>query len=184
MTLRKLDFTENPRREIGDKILSVATILFESVKNAPLDSRKSFPKILRNNNFGLASFTTKTHVFLEVSAKSRAQRDRQSERVTSYKRMFVGTDSKEPAAARIERSRIVRFSNVAFKSAHGFAIGSDISMSAWDSKITTLTGERECVDNIDVIYVVGFGDSIREDVAWQEIDSLIRVTISGWFSGE
>jgi hypothetical protein len=168
------------RRETADRVLAIATGLFEAVKAAPTAARKGFPSILRSNNFALAVRATPTHTFLEVTTKFRAHRNRELQRAKSYKQIFTSTDSGEPALFAIDKVRLVRISGGTLEGPHAFALGSDISMCAWDTKIVTTPSTQNQSHVIDVIYVVGYGKDIREDDCWQEFDTIIRVTIADW----
>lgn len=176
----ELDLRSNSRREIADKILSIANSLFESVKNAPISVRASFPAILRNNNFALTVYVTKKYAFLEVTSKFRAQKSREPERVSAYRQIFNPKDSGKPALIGFDNARLCRISNLTLEGAHAFGLGSDISFCIWDSKNSLVLNGRPISNTIDVLYVVGFGAQIREDDAWQEFDALIRVTLADW----
>lgn len=180
MKQTELDFSLTPRRETSDRILSTATALFEAVKSAPLSARTNFPKVLRNNNFALAARVTTTHAFLEVTTKLHAHRSREADRLQAYRQLFTSVDSGEPAIFKIDRARLIRISGVTLEGPHAFAIGADISMCAWDARSTAVFNGRKQTHDIDILYVVGFGETIREHDAWQEFDALIRVTLSDW----
>lgn len=184
MKQSKLDFAENPKREIGEKILTVARTLFDSVKSAPIHGREGFPKILRNNNFGLTLLTTNTHAFLEITTKFHAQRERQAERVQSYRQIFTSSESGERAMARLTNSRLIRVGGMNVEGAHAFALGPDLSMCAWDVHSTAVVNGHKKTCDIDIIYVVGFGESIRDTDAWMEFDTIIRVTFAGWIKAQ
>jgi len=175
-----INFSPSPRREIADKILAVAGGLFEAVKSAPLSARVKFPKVLQKNNFALALRVTSTHAFLEVTTKLQAQRSRETARVNAYRQIFTSTDSGEASIFKIDKVKLVRISGATLEAPHAFAIGKDFSMCAWDIRSTANVGGRILSHDLDVIYVVGFGSSIREEDAWQELDALIRVTIADW----
>lgn len=178
-----LDFSLSPNRETGERILLVANALFDAVKSAPLALRTQFPKVLRNNNFALAVRVTTTHAYLEVTTKLRAQRSREADRLRAYRQIFTSASSGQPAIFRIDKSRLIRISRATLESPHAFALGSDLSMCAWDVSSTThINGQKQSHD-IDIIYVIGFGETLREDDAWQEFDTLIRVTLSDWSGG-
>lgn len=176
----ELDLTSNPRWEIADKILIVANLLFDSVKNAPLSLRTSFPNILRNNNFGLAARVTRKYAFLEVTSKFRAQRTREPERLATYRRFLCAEDSGKPVAFAINKSRLGRFSGITVEGSHAISIGSDSSFCVWDSRNILTFADRRITTAVDLLYVVSFGDQIREDECWQEFDALIRVTLADW----
>jgi hypothetical protein len=179
----ELDFSVTPRRETGDRILSVANALFDAVKSAPVTARTHFPEVLRNNNFGLAVLATTTHAFLEVTTKWRAHRSREADRLRAYRQIFTSIESGQLALVRVNQVRLARFGRMTLEAPHPFALGSDISLCAWDVRSTTVVNGQKQTHDIDVLYVVGFGDSIREDDAWQEVDTLIRVTLSDWSDG-
>lgn len=180
MTQPELDFSVSPSRETGDRILTVANELFDAVKSAPLVARTQFPKVLRNNNFALAVRVTTTHAFLEVTTKLHAHRSRELDRLKAYRQIFTSTDSGQPAIFKIERARLIRISGATLEAPHAFAIGSDFSMCTWETRATAVINGHKQSHDIDVLYVVGFGETIREDHAWQEFDTLIRVTLSDW----
>lgn len=180
MTQRELDLAVTPNRETGDRILSVANALFDAVKSAPLSARAQFPSVLRNNNFALAIRATTTHAFLEVTTKLHAHRSREADRLRAYRQIFTSIKSGQPAIFRVDRARLVRISGATLEAPHAFALGSDFSMCAWDVRSTTVLNGQKQTHDIDIIYVVGFGEIIREDDAWQEFDTLIRVTLSDW----
>jgi hypothetical protein len=170
---QQLDFSATPRRETAERVLSIASTLFEAVKAAPLTARKTFPTVLRSNNFALAVRATPTHTFLEVTTKLRAHRNRELHRTQTYRQIFTSIDSGDKA-------RLVRFGGGTLEAPRAFAIGSDMSMCAWDTKCITTQNDEKQSHEIDIIYVVGYGSSIREDDCWQEFDTLIRVTLSDW----
>lgn len=176
----ELDLTVNPRREIAEKILGVSTVLFEAVKSAPLSLRAQFPSILRNNNFALAVRVTKKFAFLEVTSKFKAQKTRESERVATYRQLFCTKDSGEHAIFAVDKSRLCRFSGLTLEGARAFRVGSDFSLCVWDARNSQILGDRRVITSVDLLYVVGFGDQIHEDDAWQEFDALIRVTLADW----
>lgn len=177
----ELDFSAAPRRETGARILSVSNALFDAVKSAPISARANFPKVLRNNNFALAVHATRTHAFLEVTTKLHAHRDREANRLRAYRQIFTSQAAGHPSLFKIDKARLVRIGGGgALEAPHAFALGSDFSMCAWDLRCTTVLNGQKQTHNIDVIYVVGFGEAIREDDAWQEFDTLIRVTLSDW----
>lgn len=175
-----LDFSATPRRETADRVLSIASDLFESVKAAPVAVRNSFPDVLRSNNFALTVRATRTHTFLEVTTKLRAHRSRELQRVQSYRQIFTSIDSGEPTIFAIDKARLVRFGGGTLDAPHAFALGSDMSMCAWDTRVITMQNGQRQSHEIDIIYVVGYGSEIREDDCWQEFDTLIRVTLSDW----
>ena len=182
MNQHDLDFSATPRREIGDRILSVANALFDAVKSAPLVARTKFPKVLRSNNFALAVRVTNTHAFLEITTKFHAHRRREADRLRAYRQIFTSKDSGQSAILQVDQARLVRVSGGTFEAPHAFALGSDCSMCAWDLKsTTTLNGEKTSYA-IDIIYAVGYGENISQEDAWQEFDTLIRVTLSDWSS--
>ena len=176
----ELDFASNPRREIADRILSVASELFDSVKSAPMSARKELPQVLRNNNFGFAVRVTATHAFLEVTTKLRAHRSRELDRLRAYRQIFTSIESGQPAVIKVDKARLVRVSNLTLEAPHAFALGSDFSMCAWEARSTTTVDGKKSTHDIDIIYVVGFGETISVDDVWQEFDTLIRVTLSDW----
>jgi hypothetical protein len=176
----ELDLTPHPRRDIAEKVLGVATALFESVKNAPLPLRASFPSILRNNNFALTVRVTKRFVFLEVMSKSRAQRTREAERLAAYRQFFTPTESGRVSLFRVDNARLCRFSGATFEGASAFSLGHDISLCVSEARNVQKVGDKTHTANIDLIYVVGFGEQLHEDNSWQEIDALIRVTLADW----
>ena len=176
----ELDFSSSPRREIADQILAVASALFDSVKSAPMSARKKLPKILRNNNFGLSVRLTATHAYLEVSTKLHAQRSREVERLRAYRQIFTSMESGQPAVFNVDKVRLVRIGAMGFEAPHAFALGSDFSMCAWEIRSTTIVDGKKSTHDIEIIYVVGFGETISVDDVWQEFDSLIRVTLSDW----
>ena len=175
-----LNFSATPRRETGDRILSVANALFDAVKNAPLAARTQFPKVLRNNNFALAVRATTTHAFLEVTTKLHAHRSREADRLRAYRQIFTSIESDEPAIFRVDKARLIRVSGATLEAPHAFAIGSDFSLCTWDARSTAVLDGQKQSHDIDVLYVVGFGELIREDDAWEEFDTLIRVTLADW----
>ena len=180
MTASSLDLSPSPRRVTGERILAVATPLFEAVKVAPIGIRAKFPSILRNNNFALAVHVTRQHAFLEVTGKFRAQVARAADRLLVYRQVFTTPTSGEPALFTLTGTRLARMADFTAKAPHAFALGSDFSMCAWNLRSTaTIDGNHRSHD-IDIIYVVGFGRSIHEADCWQEFDSLIRVTLSDW----
>lgn len=176
----EIDLTPSPKREIADKIIGISNALFDSVKNAPLSVRASFPGILRNNNFALTVRVTKSYAFLEVTSKFRAQHARETERVAAYRQIFCLKDSGKPALFAFDKSRLCRISGVTLEGAHAFSLGSDLSLCAWDVRNTLVANGRRITNTIDLLYVVGFGDQIHEDDAWQEFDALIRITLADW----
>lgn len=173
------DLSPTPRRETAERILSVATPLFDAVKSSPLSGRAGFPQVLRNNNFGLAVRATKTHALLEVTTKLRSQRSREADRLQAYRQIFTSIDSGEPAIFGV-KARLLRFSGFTAEAPHAFALGPDTSMCAWDVRSTDTRNLKKQSYDLDVIYVVGYGRSIREADSWQEFDTLIRVTLSEW----
>lgn len=179
----ELDLTPNPRREIGEKIIQIGNSLFESVKSAPPSLRSGFPNVLRNNNFALAVRVTKNYAFLEVTTKARAPKSREMHRSAVYRQFFTSKSSSRRAAFAIDRSRLCRFSEISIKGTHVFSLGSDFSICVSDARCITISGGRTVSSAIDVVYVVGFGDQIREDEAWQEFDALIRITLADWSAG-
>ncbi len=178
--MKKLDLSTNPKRESADKILATASELFGAVKSAPFSARSGFPKVFKNNNFAVALRVTATHAFLEVTTKLHAQGSREQDRVRAYRQLFTSTESGEAAVLKVDKARLIRISGATFEAPHAFAIGSDFSMCAWDVRSTTTINGKLTSHDIDVIYVVGFGSLIREADAWQEFDTLIRVTLADW----
>jgi hypothetical protein len=177
-TFPELDFTPNPRREIGDKILSVASSLFESVKHAPLHLRRTFPNVLKNNNFAPTVRVTRDYAFLEITTKLKAQ----SNRTDIYRRFFSPKELQRPAIIAIDKARFARVGAISMEGGYGFSIGSDFSLCAWDLKSSVVEHGKQSHKSIDLVYVVGFGDQIRQEEAWQEFDALIRLSISDWSS--
>jgi len=173
-----LDFSTPRNTVTANRILSEAKILFGAVRDFPLSARSGFPRILQRNSFGIAVLTTKTHAFLEVTTKLRAKRSWETRRIQLYQQLFTTPNSGEPALFIV--SRLNRFSAFTVESPHAFSLGADVSMCAWDMRTVADTpGGKQSFD-IDLIYAVGFGTSIREADCWQEFDTLARVTISDW----
>lgn len=175
-----LEMEQHPDRAISDKILSVSQGLFDSVRNAPLSARTSFPTILRKNNFGLALWVTRKYAFLEVTTKLKARRDHNSERLGKYRSIFTSVESNKPAIFSVSNSRLCRFANLKTEGAAAVSLGRDFSFCVWDLENRNSQNGRESVQKADLLYVVGFGSKIHPGDAWQEFDSLIRVTISDW----
>lgn len=182
MTASSLDLSISPRRDIADQILSVATPLFDSVKIAPLAARKNLPRILRNNNFGMALRLTSAHAFLEISTKLYSHKNREMERLRAYRQIFTSIESGEGAIIKIDKARLARIGAMTLEAPHAFAIGSDFSMCAWEVRSSAIIEGKKSTHDIDIIYVVGFGETIAAEDAWQEFDTLIRVTLSDWSS--
>lgn len=176
----ELDLSSSPRREIADQILLVASALFDSVKSAPMSARKNLPQILRNNNFGFAVRVTATHAFLEITTKLHAHRSREAERLRAYRQIFTSIESGQPAIFKVDKARLIRIGAMTLEAPHAFALGSDLSMCAWEARSTTKVAGKMSTHDIDIIYVVGFGEAISVDDVWQEFDTLIRVTLSDW----
>lgn len=177
-----LDLTPHPRRDIADKVLSVSTALFDSVKLAPLPLRSGLPSILRNNNFALAVRVTRRYAFLEVTSKFRAQKSRENDRLTTYRQFFTPKESGKPAIFAFDKARLCRVSNVTADGAPAFSIGRDVSMCVWDVRNSQVVGDKRVTTDIDLLYVVSFGDQLHDDESWQEIDALIRITLADWSS--
>lgn len=180
MTASSLDLSNSPRREIADQIHSVATSLFDSVKSAPLAARKNLPEILRNNNFGIAIRVTPAYAFLEVTTKLYSQKIREPERLRAYRQIFTSKESGEFAGFIIDKTRLARVGRMTVEAPHVFALGSDFSLCAYEVRSSTIfEGKRSTYKN-DIIYVVGFGETISAEDSWQEFDALIRVTLADW----
>lgn len=179
-SINEIDLTPNPRRDIGEKILSVSSSLFDAVKNAPLSLRAGFPRVLRNNNFALTVRVTKKYAFLEVSTKLRAQRSREAERMATYRQLFLPSNSGQPVMMNVDNARLCRVSGVTVDGAHAFGLGNDISLCVSEVRNSIMMNGHRVDSSVDVLYVVGFGDLIRDDEAWREFDTLIRVTLADW----
>jgi hypothetical protein len=116
---------------------------------------------------------------LEVTTKVQAQLKRDVDRIKTYKKLFT-SDTSPAALFNIKGVRFFRISNLTVQAPHAFLIGKDTSMCVWDFRART--SEADKGEEINVLYVVGFGTIIREDDAWQEFDSLIRLTLKDWSS--
>lgn len=180
MTASPLDLSISPKREIADQILSVATSLFDSVKNAPLAARKNLPAILRSNNFGIALRLTSKHAFLEITTKLHSHKNREIERLRAYRQIFTSIESGEGAVFKIDKARLARIGGMTLEAPHAFAIGSDFSLCAYEVRSSSIFEGKKSTHDIDIIYVVGFGEIISVEDSWQEFDALIRVTLSDW----
>lgn len=174
-----LDLSPNPRPEVAERVLLSTSDLFGSVRSWPLSARGGFPPVLRKNNFGLAAYATRTHAFLEITTKLRAQRNREAERLRAYRQVFTSAGSGEPAVFGV-RARLLRFGGFTAEAPHAFSLGLDVSMCAWDIRSVAETTMGKQTHDIDLIYVVGFGQSIREADCWQEFETLVRITLSDW----
>lgn len=181
--MNDLDLTPHPRRDIAEKVLSVSSALFDAVKLAPLSLRASLPSILRTNNFGLAVRVTRQYAFLEITSKFRAQRSRENERVAAYRQFFTPKDSGKPAIFSFDKARFCRVSSLTTEGAPAFSLGRDVSLCVWDIRNSQAVRERRITTDIDLLYVVGFGDQLHDDESWQEFDALIRITLADWSSG-
>lgn len=179
-----IDLSINPRAEIGERVMNIATSLLEPVKRAPQNLRTEFPPILRNNNFGWTTRVTKKYIFLDISGKVQAQRSKDIDRLTSYRRVFTSAEQGEPAIFKIDEARMCRFSDLSTEGAYSFSLGKDFSFAAWNLRNKNTEGGREILTDIDLIYVIGFGRVIHEDIAWQELDTLVRLTIADWSSNK
>lgn len=180
MTHAQLDLSPHPRIDVADRIQSVASSLFDSVKAAPASVRARFPKVLRNNNFGFAVRVTKTHAFLEVTTKLHAHQSRAAERLAAYRQIFTSIGAGDTAIFKVNDARLVRIGAMSLEAPHAFALGSDFSLCAWEVRSSSDVKGKKSIHDIDIIYVVGFGSSIPIDDAWREFDTLIRVTLADW----
>lgn len=142
--------------------------------------RVNFPSVLRNNNFALAVHVTKKYAFVEVTSKFKAQKTREVDRLAAYRQFFTPKDSGRPAIFALDNARLCRFSGMTLEGAPAFSVGSDISLCVWDARSSQILDGRRVATSIDVLYVVGFDDQIREYSAWEEFDALIRVTLADW----
>lgn len=176
----QLDLSLSARQDVAAKIHSVASSLFGAVKAAPAALRSHFPKVLRNNNFGFAVRVTKTHAFLEVTSKLNAHQSRDAERLRAYRQIFTSIESGDQAIFKMHDARLVRIGAMTLEAPHAFALGSDFSMCAWEARSSTVVNGKQSKFDIDIIYVIGFGKAIPIDDAWQEFDTLIRVTLADW----
>ena len=180
LTFNDLDLTPNPRREIGEKILTIGNSLLESVKNVPISNRAGFPEVLRNNNFALAVRVTKDYAFLEITTKARAPKSREAERLSVYRQFFTPLNSGERAVFTVDQSRVCRFGEMTLEADHAFSLGSDVSICIWNVRFISTIRNQRISKTIGALYVVGFGEKIREEEAWQEFDALIRLTLADW----
>jgi len=180
MASKLLDFTPNSRHSISERILTVANSLFEAVRAAPFQSRLKFPPVLRKNNFAIVVRATKTHVFVEVTTKSKAVARFNPQRLEVYRQLFTATDSGEPFTFHVGNARFFRASDATVHNDHVFGIGPDCSMCASNFTSVRVVNGVSIAHKVDVVYVVGFGEYVAEDDAWLEVDSLIRVTLADW----
>lgn len=168
-----IDFAPLIRRETSIKIISSSNQLFEAVKSSPLQSRKKFPSVLKNNNFESILRLTTTHAFLEVMSKTKARSER--DRGKAYRNIFAST--RGTAMMKLQ-SRFSRVSDVTFIGPHAFELGTDTSLCVWD--VIHKLNESDKGENINLLYAVGFGKEIKREDAWLEFDSLIRISFDDW----
>jgi hypothetical protein len=181
--LNTLDF-EALDTVTGRKISEVAHDLFAAIKKIPLGLRTEFPEILKNNNFGLSVRVTRTHAFLEISPKSKAVSSKDRERVGAYRKLFTSIDSGKAAVLRMEDARLSSVAKVSLNGAYAIALGSNISLCLWEiQSLNPYFPGKEGATKIDLLYIVGYGQRVPKETAWQEFDAMIRTTISQWHRG-
>jgi hypothetical protein len=180
MNSSNLEMELHPDRAIYEKILSVSSTLFESVKSAPLLIRSNFPSVLRNNNFGLALIVTRKYAFLEVTTKLKAKKEYSQARADKYRLIFATEYSNSPAFIFVNNSRLGRISGLTTENAVAVKVGSNFSFCIWDYTNRCTNNGKINTQTVDLLYVVGFGDKIHPEDAWQEFDALIRVTLTDW----
>ena len=168
----------------GRKLSEVAHGLFAAVKNVPLSLRKNFPEILKNNNFGISVRVTSTQAFLEISPKSKAIPSRDNERADAYQRLFTSIDSGKEAVLRRDGARFHMISKLGLEGGYGIALGTDVSLCLWDViSLNKYFPEKKRVTKIDLLYVVSYGEVIRQDSAVHEFDTLLRWSFAAWHEG-
>ena len=180
MQTDEIEFRSDSNSGLTAELLSVAKQLFEPVKAASPQARAHFPKILRNNNFALLARVTTHQAYVEVVSKATALRRRPDETARLYRRLFSPADSGEPTAFRFAGSRLSRVSGVNISGAVPFSIGPDSSLCISDVVARGGVNDSSPIVAVELLYVLAFGPSIQPSGAWQELDSLIRLSISDW----
>lgn len=176
----KINFSKNPRIDIYDNIMKISNELFSAVKNAPINIRAGLPPILRDNNFDFSLLVTKNHAFLEVFNKIEVHKDTGQERIISYQQLFVPLTAPVKICIPIHKARMCRISTLGLEGGHAFAIGNDFSLCISEVISLYIENEKPVKNKIDLMYVVGFGEELREEDAWQEFDALIRLSLADW----
>jgi len=172
-----IDFSITQEFETGKRIHQLAIDLFDAVKRAPIADRIKLPTILRNNNFSIPIRVTRTHVFLELTSKSKAQSQFDSERLKNYKRLFA-LDNTTAAAIDLTDARMARIGALTVEATCPFRIAQDTSVCIWD--FCSRKSEQDKGVHVDMLYVVGFGKRVNKYTILQEFDSLIRLTLRDW----
>lgn len=181
--LNSLDI-EASNAATGKKVLEVAHSLFAAVKNVPLSLRKNFPEILKNNNFGLSVRVTSAQAFLEISPKSKAIPSKDSERADAYQKLFTSIDSGKEAVLRLDGARLNTVAKLGLDGGYGIALGTDVSLCLWDViSLNRYFPKEKGVTRVDLLYIVSYGELIRQDSAVHEFDTLLRWSFAAWHEG-